>query len=318
MRKVPRSSEIFIRLSSAHGRVERMFVAHVVTTLGGREEASRWISRTTPPVSAQAEGEPSPRSQCWRCSCWPPGGSSARAAKAADRTMSRRTWSCTRCNWRAASGTAHLQRHPGDTERLHPSTSPRPRTTARGRWATSCAATRTVVSAFTRTRRMGRDTPSPGARRSRSGNPRGGDLVATETGTGDNDALDPSLDSSHYAFELIPPPTIQAGVVNAQHVDPTKDDHPRWMRDMWSEKTAAVAVSGSELDSKLESIPDELSAIVRPGQSLFVTFATWSVKDFVVNWLASARNSTCARSSSARWTSDSRLLRRAGACRRCC
>jgi hypothetical protein len=39
----------FIRLSSAHGRVERMFVVHVVTTLGGREEASRWISRTTPP-----------------------------------------------------------------------------------------------------------------------------------------------------------------------------------------------------------------------------------------------------------------------------
>jgi hypothetical protein len=139
------------------------------------------------------------------------------------------------------------------------------------------------------------DTPKPPTTRAKvtrlfraalltSGNPRGGDLIATET-----HGLDEAIDNNRlYEFDLIPPPTIDHGVVNMQHVDPTKNDHPKWMRDMWSEKTAAVAVTGSELESKLESIPSELSKIVRPGEELFVTFATWSVKDFVVNWLKSA------------------------------
>jgi hypothetical protein len=183
---------------------------------------------------------------------------------------------------------AYLQRHPGDTERLHHLDEPETAHHREGRVGNLVRGHAHGGLGVHADQTDGKRHAVADADDSRSGNPRGGDLIATEAGTGDDDALDPSLDSSHYAFELIPPPTIQAGVVNAQHVDPTKDDHPRWMRDMWSEKTAAVAVSGSELDSKLESIPDELSAIVRPGQSLFVTFATWSVKDFVVNWLASA------------------------------
>jgi len=70
-------------------------------------------------------------------------------------------------------------------------------------------------------------------------------------------------------------------------VDPSKTDHPKWMRDMWAETTAAVdsGVISGELDAALEAggIPPEL-AHVKPGQTLFVTFATKSVEDFVVTW----------------------------------
>ena len=92
-----------------------------------------------------------------------------------------------------------------------------------------------------------------------------------------------------FSFEVIPPPVITPDVVNVQEVDPRKREHPKWMRDMWNEKTAAVSkdVIDAELEARVDSIPPEL-AHVRPGQELFVTFATKSVEDFVVTWLESA------------------------------
>jgi hypothetical protein len=97
------------------------------------------------------------------------------------------------------------------------------------------------------------------------------------------------LKNDKYQFEVIPPPEILSQK-NVQEVDPSKADHPKWMRDMWAEKTAAVSQSviSDELNTKLESVPPEL-AHVRPGDTLFVTFATKSVEDFVVTWLESAR-----------------------------
>ena len=66
-------------------------------------------------------------------------------------------------------------------------------------------------------------------------------------------------------------------MVNLQEVDPNKDDHPKWMRDMWSEKVSAVSrdVIEAELESRLESVPPELSHVKR-GEELFVTFGTKS------------------------------------------
>ena len=188
---------------------------------------------------------------------------------------------------------AYLQRHPGDLERLHHLDEPETAHHREG-WVGNLmhghAHGGLGAHAHQRDGRRhaalddARESHSTSRGASTSGNPRGGDLIATET-----HGLGEAIDNNRlYEFDLIPPPTIDHGVVNMQHVDPTKDDHPKWMRDMWSEKTAAVAVTGSELESKLESIPSELSKIVRPGEELFVTFATWSVKDFVVNWLKSA------------------------------
>ena len=193
---------------------------------------------------------------------------------------------------------AYLARHPGNTERLHlldePETARHGKgwigNPIRGHAHGGLGVHAHQVDGRRHAARADESSADADDETSLSGSPprkpRLGDLVATKTGAAEQ-SFEP-VDQNVDAFELIPPPTIAAGTVNVQHVDPTKDDHPKWMRDMWSEKTAAVAVTGSELDSKLESVPDELSAIVRPGQELFVTFATWSVKDFVVNWLASA------------------------------
>ena len=35
---------------------------------------------------------------------------------------------------------------------------------------------------------------------------------------------------------MLPPPVVGGSVTNMQEVDPSKQDHPKWMRDMWSEK----------------------------------------------------------------------------------
>ena len=59
---------------------------------------------------------------------------------------------------------------------------------------------------------------------------------------------------------------------------------------MWSEQTAAVSqnIITADLNTKLDSIPPELEH-VKPGETLFVTFATKSVEDFVTTWLESAK-----------------------------
>ena len=87
----------------------------------------------------------------------------------------------------------------------------------------------------------------------------------------------------------LPPPVVDGSVTNLQEVDPSKTDHPKWMRDMWSEKVQAVDknVIDKELEARLESKPPELSH-VGPGEELFVTFGTASVTDFVQNWVKSA------------------------------
>ena len=58
-------------------------------------------------------------------------------------------------------------------------------------------------------------------------------------------------------------PSRVVRVVNLQEVDLNKDDHPKWMRDMWSEKVSAVSrdVIEAELESRLESVPPELSHV---------------------------------------------------------
>ena len=131
-----------------------------------------------------------------------------------------------------------------------------------------------------------------------SKNVKGGDLIAdvddpvdvpgvTQSTAAIPEPTPEPIDQSLYDFDLLPPPKLDRRVKNYQEVDVTKNEHPKWMRDMWSEKTAAVSVTGGELEEKINSIPPELSH-VKPGQELFVTFATGSVKDFVVNWLRSA------------------------------
>ena len=96
-------------------------------------------------------------------------------------------------------------------------------------------------------------------------------------------------DQGKYKFEVLPPPVVDGSVTNMQEVDPSKQDHPKWMRDMWSEKVQAVDknVIDKELEARLESKPPELDH-VQPGEELFVTFGTASVTDFVQNWLESA------------------------------
>lgn len=96
-------------------------------------------------------------------------------------------------------------------------------------------------------------------------------------------------DQGKYKFEVLPPPVVDGSVTNMQEVDPSKQDHPKWMRDMWSEKVQAVDknVIDKELEARLESRPPELDH-VQPGEELFVTFGTASVTDFVQNWLESA------------------------------
>ena len=111
------------------------------------------------------------------------------------------------------------------------------------------------------------------------------------------------VEEDEYDFELVPPPgdATAAGVVNAQVVDVTDAKRPKWMREMWSQTTAAVNVDAHELAGVVRETPEALSH-AKPGESLFVTFATWSVKDFVVNWSESADALNCRPSSSARWT----------------
>ena len=77
---------------------------------------------------------------------------------------------------------------------------------------------------------------------------------------------------------------MSSGVVNLQEVDPNKDDHPKWMGDMWSEKVSAVSrdVIEAELESRLESVPPAFPC--QAGEELFVTFGTKSVEDFIVTW----------------------------------
>ena len=96
-------------------------------------------------------------------------------------------------------------------------------------------------------------------------------------------------DQGKYKFEVLPPPVVDGSVTNMQEVDPSKQDHPKWMRDMWSEKVQAVDknVIDKELEARLGSRPPELDH-VQPGEELFVTFGTASVTDFVQNWLESA------------------------------
>lgn len=96
-------------------------------------------------------------------------------------------------------------------------------------------------------------------------------------------------DRGEYRFEVLPPPVVDGSVTNLQEVDPSKTDHPKWMRDMWSEKVQAVDknVIDKELEARLENKPTELSH-VGPGEELFVTFGTASVTDFVQNWVESA------------------------------
>ena len=64
-------------------------------------------------------------------------------------------------------------------------------------------------------------------------------------------------DQGKYKFEVLPPPVVDGSVTNMQEVDPSKQDHPKWMRDMWSEKVQAVDknVIDKELEARLESRP---------------------------------------------------------------
>ena len=98
------------------------------------------------------------------------------------------------------------------------------------------------------------------------------------------------VEEDEYDFELVPPPgdATAAGVVNAQVVDVTDAKRPKWMREMWSQTTAAVNVDAHELAGVVRETPEALSH-AKPGESLFVTFATESVKDFVHTWIESAR-----------------------------
>ena len=64
-------------------------------------------------------------------------------------------------------------------------------------------------------------------------------------------------DQGKYKFEVLPPPVVDGSVTNMQEVDLSKQDHPKWMRDMWSEKVQAVDknVIDKELEARLESRP---------------------------------------------------------------
>ena len=95
-------------------------------------------------------------------------------------------------------------------------------------------------------------------------------------------ATTPSRSGWEEDFKMRDPPRVVNGALIG-------DAHPKWMREMWSARTEAVSESARvEIEAKLEGVPDALKHI-KPGEQLFVTFGTASVKDFVFNWVAATK-----------------------------
>ena len=184
---------------------------------------------------------------------------------------------------------SYLRSHPGDHDRLHHLDEPETAHHRQGGWLEGM-----MHTTHQTTEPQPDDSadithqPRRDSRQSSPSNSKGGDLIADVNEPDVPDEPDvPEIDQTLYDFEILPPPTIDASLKNYQQVDPSKTEHPRWMREMWSQTTTSVTVTGSELEVLSDTIPPEL-AHVKPGETLFVTFGTISVKDFVVNWLRSA------------------------------
>ena len=96
--------------------------------------------------------------------------------------------------------------------------------------------------------------------------------------------------SPNEKFTILPRPDQSNIPLNAQEVR-SDTNHPQWMKDMWAQRTKALTEEAKkELERKIYegAIPPELSH-AKPGNTIFVTFATHSVKDFAKNWVNAAR-----------------------------
>jgi len=96
----------------------------------------------------------------------------------------------------------------------------------------------------------------------------------------------------YYAnkYTVLPRPDQSNIPLNAQEVR-SDTNHPQWMKDMWAQQTKALTEEAKkELERKIYegAIPPELSH-AKPGDVIFVTFATHSVRDFAKNWVDAAR-----------------------------
>jgi arabinosyltransferase len=94
--------------------------------------------------------------------------------------------------------------------------------------------------------------------------------------------------NDNNSFDVLPRPDQNA--INSQEVR-SDTNHPKWMKDMWAEQTKALTEEArKELERKIYegAIPQELSH-AKPGDTIFVTFATHSVRDFAKNWVNAVR-----------------------------
>ena len=89
-------------------------------------------------------------------------------------------------------------------------------------------------------------------------------------------------------FELLDPPKPTASLTS--HVA-TSADFPPWMAKMWRESVKNLDESArDELQKKMDVVPEVLREMaLKPGQEMFVTFGTHSVKDFVFNWIEATK-----------------------------
>ena len=97
-------------------------------------------------------------------------------------------------------------------------------------------------------------------------------------------------DEYEKKYTILPKPDQSNIPLNAQEVR-SDSNHPQWMKDMWAQQTKALTEEAKkELERKIYegAIPPELSH-AKPGDAIFVTFATHSVRDFAKNWVNAAR-----------------------------
>ena len=96
-------------------------------------------------------------------------------------------------------------------------------------------------------------------------------------------------DDADDDFELLDPPKQTTTTRSASTSE--SSDFPPWMAKMWSESVKNLDENArNELQKKMDVTPEVLRRMrLKPGQEMFVTFGTHSVKDFVFNWIEATK-----------------------------
>ena len=104
----------------------------------------------------------------------------------------------------------------------------------------------------------------------------------------EEELVDVVADDADDDFELLDPPK-QTTTRSAS--ESSSGDVPAWMAKMWSERVKNLDENArDELQKKMDVVPEVLRRMrLKPGQEMFVTFGTHSVKDFVFNWIEATK-----------------------------